>query len=1053
MVAMKQRAPVLSEDEALHVAADRYGVYATARPLPGEQDQNLLLTTEDGERYVLKISHAGEDRAVLEMQVAALAHLAACAPAIAVPRVRPALSGETIATITRADGATHLVRLLTYLPGKLLAGTNPHTPELLRALGATLGTVDRALLSFTHPAAERALRWDLPRVGWVRDYLDYLPTPARRATVEGLLARFEAEARPLLPRLRTSVVYNDAHTGNVVVSAAPPGQTPSLGLIDWGDTLRTATVCELAIACAYAMMERPDPLAAAMDLVAGYHAALPLTEDELAALYPLIGARLAISVVNSAYLQTVEPGNAYLTISEAPAWELLDRLATLPPRFAHYSFRAACGLAPCPTTPRVVRWLRRHAGQLGRLVDPDLTSEPSLIFDLSIGSPTLGNTADFAGEASLAPYPSSVREGASVSPSPVGGGGWGEGFTRILFEQMRAAGVRVGIGRYDEARPIYTSDAYRVEGNDGPEWRTVHTALDVFMEAGAPVYAPLAGVVHSFQNNAAARDYGPTIILRHTVQGGKLTFYTLYGHLSLDSLDGLRAGMPIQQGAEIARIGDESVNGGWPPHVHFQLITDLLDHHGDFPGVARPSQRAVRLSLSPDPNLLLRIPALRPARQSAPSDAAILAARHAHIGSNLSVAYRKPLRIVRGFMQYLYDDDGRKYLDAVNNVPHVGHSHPRVVRAGQRQMAILNTNTRYLHPALVRYAERLTALLPEPLSVCYFVCSGSEANELALRLARAHTGRRGIVAVDVAYHGNTSTLVDISAYKHNGPGGLGTPPWVHVVPLPDTYRGAHRDPARAGAQYAAQVATALRDAEAAGEGVAAFICESALGCGGQLVLPQGYLRAAYAHVRAAGGVCVADEVQTGFGRVGTHFWAFETQGVVSDIVTLGKPIGNGHPLGAVVTTPAIAASFDNGMEYFNTFGGNPVSCAIGLAVLDVIRDDGLQAHARRVGARLLASLRALMDRFPLVGEVRGLGLFIGVDLVLDRATRAPAPEQASYIANRMRERGVLLSTDGPFHNVLKIKPPLVFTEADADFLAATLAAVLAEDLAQPQPPA
>ncbi|HEY7833217.1 MAG TPA: aminotransferase class III-fold pyridoxal phosphate-dependent enzyme, partial [Ktedonobacterales bacterium] len=576
------------------------------------------------------------------------------------------------------------------------------------------------------------------------------------------------------------------------------------------------------------------------------------------------------------------------------------------------------------------------------------------------------------------------------------------------------------------------------------------------MEPGSPVYAPLDGVVHSLQNNAAPRDYGPTIILRHTVDAGRLTFYTLYGHLSLDSLDGLREGMVVTRGTEIARIGDEQVNGGWPPHVHFQLIADLLDKRGDFPGVARPSQRAVWLSLSPDPNVILGLPAKRPAVET-PSNAALLTARRAHIGPNLSVSYRQPLQIARGFMQYLYDTDGRRYLDAVNNVPHVGHSHPRVVQAGQRQMAVLNTNTRYLHPDLITYAERLTALLPEPLRVCYLVCSGSEANELALRLARAHTRRRAIIAVDVAYHGNTSTLVDISAYKHAGPGGAGAPPWVHVVPLPDPYRGPYRDPATAGEAYAAHAGDALRAASASasdtgnntGAGAAAFICESMLGCGGQLVLPDGYLRAAYQQVRAAGGVCVADEVQTGFGRVGSHFWAFETQGVVPDIVTLGKPIGNGHPLGAVVTTPEIAASFDNGMEYFNTFGGNPVSCAIGLAVLDVLRDDGLQAHALQVGNHLLAGLRALMDRHPLIGEVRGLGLFIGVDLVLDRATRAPAPAQAAYIANRMRERGVLLSTDGPHHNVLKIKPPLVFDASDADFLVATLDTVLAENAAQP----
>jgi len=264
--------------------------------------------------------------------------------------------------------------------------------------------------------------------------------------------------------------------------------------------------------------------------------------------------------------------------------------------------------------------------------------------------------------------------------------------------------------------------------------------------------------------------------------------------------------------------------------------------------------------------------------------------------------------------------------------------------------------------------------------------------------------------------------------------------------MPDVYRGPYRAPAPdAGRRYAEHVAEAVRQVRKKRRRLAAFFCESMLGCGGQIVLPEGYLAAASRHVRAAGGVVVADEVQVGFGRVGTHFWAFETQGVVPDIVTLGKPIGNGHPLAAVVTTPDIAASFDNGMEYFNTFGGNPVSCAVGLAVLDVMADEDLQAHALRVGEHFMAGLRGLMDRHPLIGDVRGLGLFIGVELVLDRERREPATRQAAHVIERMRDRGILLSTDGPDDNVLKIKPPLVFTEADADRVVAALDEVLAED--------
>jgi 4-aminobutyrate aminotransferase-like enzyme len=376
----------------------------------------------------------------------------------------------------------------------------------------------------------------------------------------------------------------------------------------------------------------------------------------------------------------------------------------------------------------------------------------------------------------------------------------------------------------------------------------------------------------------------------------------------------------------------------------------------------------------------------------------------------------------------------------VNNVAHVGHGHPQVVRAVSEQMAILNTNTRYLHQNIIEYVERLTDTLPEPLSVVYLVCSGSEANELALRLARAHTRGEEVIVVDGGYHGNSNALIDISAYKFDGRGGHGRPSYVHKVPMPDVYRGPHRE-LGAGMRYARHVADAARESG----GLAAFFCESALGCGGQIILPPGYLAESYAAVRAAGGVCVADEVQTGFGRAGSHFWTFETQNVVPDIVTLGKPIGNGHPLGAVVTTPEIAQSFANGMEYFNTFGGNPVSCAAGLAVLDVIRDEELQNNAAEVGDYLKHGLQQLQSKHSLIGDVRGIGLFIGLELVRDRGTLEPADWEAALLVERMKDRGILLSTDGPFHNVIKIKPPIIFSKADADVVSTQLNIALQEE--------
>jgi 4-aminobutyrate aminotransferase-like enzyme len=401
-------------------------------------------------------------------------------------------------------------------------------------------------------------------------------------------------------------------------------------------------------------------------------------------------------------------------------------------------------------------------------------------------------------------------------------------------------------------------------------------------------------------------------------------------------------------------------------------------------------------------------------------------------------------------MQYLYDDEGRAYLDVYNNVPLVGHSHPRVVRAAQQQLALLNTNTRYLHDNINRYAGRLTALLPAPLQVCYFVNSGTEANELALRLARTHTGKEDIVVLEHAYHGHTGALIDISPYKFDGPGGAGRKPWVHVAKLPDDYRGSYRrgEPDIAG-KYARDVAGVMNRAIAERRGIAAYIAETMPSVGGQIFFPQGYLAETYKYVREAGAVCIADEVQVGFGRLGTHCWGFETQNVVPDIVVLGKPIGNGFPVAAVITTPEIAASFANGMEFFSTFGGNPVAAAAGLAVLDVLKEEKLQENALRVGQFLIAALRESKDRYPLIGDVRGSGLFLGIDLVINRETRAAATLQAEYVVNRLRDCGILAGTDGPYHNVIKLRPPLMFSQADAELFIRTLESVLEEDAAHP----
>src|SRR5258707_181271 len=905
MLLEERVARATTEAEAVELARELYGLGVTAKTLPGEYDDNFHLATLDksaggnGERgeFVLKVMHPARERAFIDMQCCALQHLAQRAPQLRLPRVVLNRKGETFAVVP-ADSGTRLVWLLTYVPGRMLVKARPHSSELLRDLGRFLGEMDAALQDFSHAYSLRELKWDLARAGWIGPHVHLIRDASRRALVEKFLALYEEEVVPALPNLRRSVVYGDANDYNVLVGSPLPLPRNVVGVIDFGDLHESVTVSEVAIAAAYVALGKQNPLAAVAEVISGYHGAFPLLDNELRVLFPLIAMRLAVSVVNSAQRAAVKPDDSYVTVSEAPAWKALERLAKIHPRFAHYTFRVACGLDAVPQSESVRKWLIGNAQSAAPVLDVDLRTAPSLVFDFSVGSTFLG------------------ADPAAADPVVL---------TDKIFAGMKRAGASVGIGRYDEARSIYTSALFGSSENPTDERRTIHLGIDLQVAPGSAVRAPIDGVVHSMANNAAPLDYGPVVILRHSLakpRGEAQEFFTLYGHLTVQTLAGLRVGQKIARGEKFAEVGATPENGGWAPHLHFQVITDLLDYGTDFPGVARASERRVWTSLSPDPNLLLGIPADRfPTPET--SAAETLRARKSLLGKNLGISYQRPLKIVRGWKQYLYDDTGRAYLDVYNNVPLVGHSHPRVVRAVQEQLALLNTNTRYLHENAIRYAQRLTELLPEPLRVCYFLNSGSEANELALRLARARTEREDIIVLEHAYHGNTNTLIDISPPKFNGPGGRGRKPWVHVAPIADDYRGPdRRGDAQTGAKYAAHVGEILERAGREGRGVAAYIAETLPSVAGQIVFPPNYLAEAYRRVRAAGAVCIADEVQVGFGRLGTHFWGFETQGVVPDIVVFGKPIGNAFPLAAVVTTQEIAASLADGMGIFSTVRGN-----------------------------------------------------------------------------------------------------------------------------------
>ncbi len=758
-----------------------YDLSGVIAPLPSERDQNFAVECADGRRFVLKVANALERRALLEAQQAAMSRVAERTGLC--PRVVAGPGDRTLFDI-EANGQHHFLWLIEWLPGLPLGKTPDISPALWRQLGAGLARLDHALAEFTSPALARDFTWDLASAAeTIESSLEGIGDGELRQVLRSLLGSYRRHCAPHLATLPRQTIHNDANDFNVLVDTErQPAQL--VGFVDFGDMVTGPRVADLAIAIAYAMLDRPDPLATAGELAAGYHGEYPLGEEEIAALFGLACLRLGLSAVNAVRQHRENPDNEYLLISQRPVRSLLPRLSEIPFGLAENRLRISCGLLP------------------GRM--------------------------------------------AANRPAP-------------------------------------------------------------------------------------------------------------------------------------------------------------------------------------------------PARE------VLLAERRRRIGPSVRLSYRQPVQIVRGWQQYLFDEQGRRYLDAYNNVAHVGHAHPEVVRAASEQLATLNTNTRYLHDRIVEYATRLCATLPPPLEVCFFLNSASEANELALRLARTATGARDLIVLEAAYHGHTSSLIDISPYKHAGPGGQGAPDWVHVAPLPDGYRGEFKyDDPQAGEKYAARVSALLAGIARQGRKPAGFIAETCPSVGGQIFFPSGYLAAAYREVREAGGVCIADEVQTGLGRLGSSLWGFLDEGVVPDMVVMGKPIGNGFPLGVVVSTREIAARFDNGMEFFSTFGGNPVACSVGLAVLGIVERDHLMEHAARVGDRLRNALLALKQRYPLIGDVRGRGLFLGLELVSDQNTREPAHVEAAAVADRLCQRGILLGTDGPLHNVVKIRPPMPFDENDADRLVGELDRILSE---------
>jgi 4-aminobutyrate aminotransferase-like enzyme/Ser/Thr protein kinase RdoA (MazF antagonist) len=1002
--------PAFSSAEAHELLRAQFGIEGKLTSLPSERDQNFRIEAPDGQVLTFKIMNAAEPLSAIDFQTALLRHLENSDPGLAVPRIVPTAGGQDYALIDGAAGR-HALRLVTYLPGHPLA-EEVKTPQVLHGLGSLLGQLDRALASFGHPGAHHSFDWEIRTAPLSRERLHAVTDPEQRRLVEKALDIYDARVIPALKRLRCGIIHNDANDWNVLVA---DGQVN--GLIDFGDAVHSPIVAEVAVACTYAMLGEASPIEAASRIVSGYHAQYPLQDEEFAVILDLIMARLAISVTISAARRMGAAEDPYLFVSEKPAWDLLRKLSVVDHRIATGILRQACGLEAAPGARRIREWLSANRRNLAPVMKPHPARQAKHVLNL-------GSTDEPLAAASAA------QDNA--------------GADRAYAELMRKHGFTLGLGPWGERRIIYTAPFFESVLTEGTR-RNVHLGLDIFAPAGAEMFTPLAATVVAATINPEPQDYGGLILLEHEPEPG-LRFWTLWGHLDHASVRERHIGERLEAGAFVARLGDYDENGGWVPHVHLQLSTVAYEDVSIIPGVGEEAFVPVWEDLYPRPYDFAGLTSEAFARTGRAREE-LIEKRRERLGRNVSMSYSTPLKMVRGEGVWLIDDSGRAYLDCYNNVAHLGHCHPNVVQAIARQAALLNTNTRYLHDAIIDYTERLAQSLPKELDTFFVVCTGSEANDLALRMARTLTKRNDMLVLDWAYHGHTQSLIDISPYKYKRRGGGGRPVFTHELPIPEMYRAPiEGTPEEIGRHYAAEAGEIISDLVSSGHAPAAFIAETIPSVAGQIFLPPGYLKEVYARVRAAGGIVIADEVQVGFGRVGSSMWAFEEHGVVPDIVTMGKPIGNGHPLAVVAVRREIAQAFANGMEYFNTFGGNPVSCAAGLAVLDTLESENLLANASDQGVYLLDGLRLLQEKYPAIGDVRGRGLFLGIEMVRDRSSKEHAGDLASKISNRAKELGVLMGTDGPYDNVIKLRPSMIFRREHADLLLQVLDQSMADVL-------
>lgn len=1003
--------PDVSAADAAVIAWERYGIEAVASELGSNQDRNFVLVEPDGSRSVLRIDNPVFDDDARDAQHQALE--AYRAAGVAVPAVLPGLDGE-LTQRWRGFAA----RRSEYAEGEALVDAGYLAPIVLREFGTLAAASVNALAGLEHPGLDREQMWDM-RVAFAQ--VTVLAPSVTDAELRSRVRTASDDAHRAVSvvadRLPVQPIHGDLTDDNVTGRRGTDSRLHPHVVLDLGDLGLGWRVAELAVCVSSMLHHEPERPLRALDTIAAFHADAPLSRDEALAVWPLVVLRSALLVASGWRQLSIDGDNDYARERIAGEQAIFDAATAVPLAEAtelvldRLGFDAPAFEAPVVTASDVETpesdgsevEAPEHEGTDDDVPPP---AGAHVISELAPLLPELDGRI--------------VVVDPGVESDALDAGRWAAPDAEAeLIAGAHARGARAAVVPYG----VYRLTRTAVDTWDPAATWPVETEVHVAPGPSSRMIAPVEGDLKITDGR-----------VRITIEGG----WEL--DLRGPDFEPSRTGR-VEKGESIGRLA-----------ASFEIRTLVVGlRRADAPPLPAESTAAHRVTpdrvdawrrFTADPALLLGLPAL--AQRDESDDE--LGRRERIFAEAQERYYEHPPQIERGWRQHLVDTTGRAYIDMVNNVAGLGHGHPKVAEAVNRQLKTLATNSRFLFRDLAEYSERLIALMPEGsgFDTVLLVNSGSEAVDLGIRLAQAATGRRTVVALREAYHGWTMASDAVTTSAYDNPHALATrPDWVHVADVPNAYRGTYRGDGAAD-RYLADLADDLDRLGAEGRDVSAFLCESVLGNAGGVLLPDGYLAGAYDLVRARGGLCIADEVQVGFGRMGSSFWGFERSGAVPDIVTIAKPMGNGFPIGGVITSKRIADSLSAQGQFFSSAGGSTVSCRVGIAVLDAMVEDDLQRNALEVGGHLAEALRGLALRHPLIGHVHGEGLYLGVELVRDRDTREPAAAEAAAICERLRELGVIVLTTSERSNVLKIKPPLCLTVESADVVVEMLDRVLSE---------